>query len=202
MEANMHGHMAYFPAGTPSMGVLDDPDLLLINAGLPSDTFNIVCRAQLVPHTLEARIDFAIDHFRSRNLPMAWWVGPTSRPEDLGLHLERHGLTCTEHHTGMAADLHELAVGAPDPPGLTVRPVANRGELRRFSTVISSIFDPPDPAVPLFYEQVADLARMIHGGCCGGAAQPGGGLRADAAGILAGPPLPAWCSALRVNHAG
>jgi len=37
---------------------------------------------------------------------------------------------------------------------------------------------------------------MIHGGCCGGAAQPG------TAGIRAGPPLPAWYSALRVNHAG
>ncbi len=46
------------------------------------------------------------------------------------------------------------------------------------------------------------LARIIHGGCRGGAAQPGGGLRADAAGILAGKRGPAWCSALRVNNAG
>jgi hypothetical protein len=158
MEANMHGHMAYFAGRTPSMEVLDDPDLLLINSGLPSDTFNVVCRAQLAPDTLDARIEFAIDYFKSRHLPMAWWVGPTSGPPDLGLHLERHGLACTEHHTGMVADLHELAAPSPDSPGLTIRPVTNRDELRRFSIVIASVFDPPDPSVPLFYEQVADLA--------------------------------------------
>jgi ribosomal protein S18 acetylase RimI-like enzyme len=76
----------------------------------------------------------------------------------LGLHLERHGLNYTEHHTGMVADLRVLPVPTPGPPGLTIRPVSTWDELRLFAGVIAPIFDPPDLAVPLFYDKVADLA--------------------------------------------
>jgi hypothetical protein len=46
-EANMVTHMSWLQQRTAGMQVLADDQLILVDSGLPTDTFNIVCRARL-----------------------------------------------------------------------------------------------------------------------------------------------------------
>lgn len=157
MEANMFGYMAYYANQLPQMEVFDRDDFLLINSGLPSDTFNYVCRSKFDIDNINARIDEAINNFKSRNLPFAWWVGPGSQPGNLGVYLEKHGLTCTEYSEGMAADLRKLPESHPLPDGLTIKRVSTVSELNQFANVVASVFNPPDACVQMFYEQTGDV---------------------------------------------
>src|SRR5918993_1928909 len=79
MEANLVAHMAYLPGLLPGSTVLAGPELVLVDAGVPSDTFNVVCGARLDPAAADAQIAAVIAHFREKGSPFSWWVGPNSR---------------------------------------------------------------------------------------------------------------------------
>lgn len=155
MEANMVAHMAYLPGLLPGTRVVAGPDLVLVDAGVPSDTFNTVCGARLDPATADARIAAAIGHFRDRGVPFAWWVGPVSRPADLGARLATRGLVEAEAELGMALDLARLPAALPPPAGLVVRRVTSPSGLADYAGVLAANWDPPDPAVLDFYRRTA-----------------------------------------------
>ncbi|HXG65428.1 MAG TPA: GNAT family N-acetyltransferase [Blastocatellia bacterium] len=158
IEGNMFVRMAHFARQLPQMEVIDDPDLLLINSGLPSDTFNFVCRAKLAKSDADRRIAFAIDYFKSRQFPFAWWVGPGSQPDDLGTRLEAHGLKRVEEELGMAMDLEKLSESHVAPDGLVIRRATRAEEVEDFARINAANWDPPDVAVMKFYRQVAEIA--------------------------------------------
>jgi len=45
-EENLHGHISFLPRSIPGTTVIDRDDLLLIDSGQPSDTFNKIGRAR------------------------------------------------------------------------------------------------------------------------------------------------------------
>lgn len=51
-------------------------DLVLIDSGLPCDTFNFVCRARLDRHAAGERSREAVEYFAKARRPFSWWVGP------------------------------------------------------------------------------------------------------------------------------
>ncbi|MBI3471806.1 MAG: GNAT family N-acetyltransferase, partial [Candidatus Solibacter usitatus] len=108
MEENLHGHVAYVQRRTPVMQVDDRADLLLVESGLPCDSFNKILRARLTEADADRRIAEAVGYFRAVNRPVAWWVGPGSRPLDLERRLEEHGLRAAESELGMALELAQL----------------------------------------------------------------------------------------------
>ena len=61
------------------MQVLAESGLVLIDSGLPCDTFNIICRARLTADQAPQRIREAIAFFHSVGRPFSWWVGPAER---------------------------------------------------------------------------------------------------------------------------
>lgn len=91
-DANLVAHMSYVQRRTQGMRVVDDADLVLVDSGLPCDTFNFVCRARLDrAHALE-RAHQAAAHFARVRRPFSWWVGPADKPKNLGDLLEQAGL--------------------------------------------------------------------------------------------------------------
>jgi hypothetical protein len=53
MEANLVAHMAYLPSLLLGSTARVDPDLVLVDSGVPSDTFKVVCGAHLDPAVTE-----------------------------------------------------------------------------------------------------------------------------------------------------
>ena len=90
------------------------------------------------------RIEAAIARCRSRKVPMCWFVGPATRPSDLGDHLLAHGFTHAAVSAGMAADLLTLNESLPAPPDLTIEPVKDLETLKQWYPVWADGFGMPD----------------------------------------------------------
>ena len=68
----------------PGAVMHDEPDLLWFATGVPDGSLNGVIHSQFADGEAASRIDETVGYFERRRLPMQWWVGPSSRPADLG----------------------------------------------------------------------------------------------------------------------
>ncbi len=94
---------------------------------------------------LDGRIEGTLDLFRARRIPMTWWVGPLSRPAELGQRLQAHGLVAVADEPGMAADLLALSEDVLPPSTLEVRRVGDRQALRQWVGIFLKSFGVPRP---------------------------------------------------------
>jgi len=158
MEENFAAHLAYLARRFPGARVMDEPDVLLVDSGLCSDTFNKVARARASSRDGEAAanlVNRCVDHFRASGRPFAWWLGPESGLSELETHLAAAGLTPTEEETGMALRLSSLPE-EPEaaPAGLSCRTLRDEADVRTFASIIADTWDPPDTEILRFYEAV------------------------------------------------
>jgi len=158
MEDNLAGHFSFLPGQTEGMLVEERSDLVLVDSGLPSDTFNAVCRAKLGRENAARRIEAAVLHFRRKNLSFSWWVGLLCEPATLDEELKKHGLSFAEKEVGMAADISRLPEPTTIPDGLKIRRVSDERELSDYARVIAANWNPTDEAVSAFYTRVATPA--------------------------------------------
>lgn len=157
MEDNLHGHIAFVQRQQPGMTVDDCSDLLLVDSGLPTDTYNKIARARLREDDADRRIGEAVGHFRRAGRPFAWVVGPGARPLDLEQRLPQHGLRAAECDVGMAMELADLPLQVDIPAGLEIRRVGTVSELADFGDVSAANWDPPDRAVSAFYQGASQI---------------------------------------------
>jgi GNAT superfamily N-acetyltransferase len=107
MDDNLWGFWRDYGCA-PGAELHDEPGLRWFTSGVPLAAFNGVPLAQLAEAAVEpalARIQAAAN---LRGVPAMWWIGPNSQPDDLGLRLERHGLTPARVMVGMAIHLGAL----------------------------------------------------------------------------------------------
>ena len=157
-EANKVIHLSWIQEGTRGMRVYADDELLVVDSGFATDTFNVVCRARLPREASGERIRSVLRHFRSNGRPFAWWVGPADRPPDLGSILLEHGFAAAGTEPGMAADLEGLrSLSSVDalPGGLRIERARTEAQVRQFGEALAALADPPDPTVVKFYECAA-----------------------------------------------
>jgi len=157
MEENLAGHVSYLQRRLPGMFVDDRDDLLIVDSGLPTDTFNKILRTRLSMNSADRRIEQALEHFRAAQRPFAWWLGPLSAPPGIASTLEQHGLRPAESELGMAVRLDHVPASHELPHGLEIRSVSTREQLDEFCSIQAANWDPPDPAVHGFFTQAADI---------------------------------------------
>jgi len=162
IEANLHGHISFLQRSIAGMTVLDQEDVLLVDSGLPSDTFNKVARTRFSDSEADRGIDEVTQHFRRANRPFAWWVGPGSRPLDLESRLRHHGLAAAESELGMSMELRNLPRKVDPPRELNIRRAASPEGIANFASIFGANWEPPDPAVPLFYSAAAPILMEPH----------------------------------------
>lgn len=154
--ANLTMHFTYVQGRTAGMQVINTDDLVLTDCGLPCDTFNAVCSAQLSAN-VDARIRDAVGYFKLVNRPFSWWLSPGDQPLDLGARLLDAGLQVAETELAMVADLSQLSTSALPTNGLDIQRVTNVNQLRDFATVVAANWSPPDDLVLRFYERAAPV---------------------------------------------
>jgi ribosomal protein S18 acetylase RimI-like enzyme len=154
-DANLLAHAGWVQGRTAGMTVVERSDLVLIDSGLPCDTFNFVCRARLQPAQARQRVEEAVAYFQGVARPFSWWVGPADRPDDLGDTLRAAGLERAETERAMAADLSRIRPPADPPAGLRIARVRSAPELADFARLSAANWDPPDAEVVRFYELAA-----------------------------------------------
>lgn len=146
-------HMSWVQERTAGMRVEAGADLVVVDSGLPSDTFNFVCRARLHSETMRARIEEVIAYFAAARRPFSWWVGPADQPVTLGPMLQEMGLVAAESEVAMAAELSALNPTDLAPHGLRIERASTEQHLRDFAAITAANWMPPDAAVFHFYER-------------------------------------------------
>ena len=129
IEANMAEFWRCF-GRLPGAVMHDEPDLVWFATGVPDGSLNGVVHSQFTDDDAASRIDETLEYFGRRRLPMQWWVGPSSRPADLGELLEARGLASRPWRPpGMAVDLGALS-RLETPAGLTVHRVTDEATVK------------------------------------------------------------------------
>lgn len=154
-DENLVVHATWIAQQLPTARVEPAPDLVLVDSGLPCDTFNFVCRARLTPATAAARVHDALAFFARSGHPFSWWLSPGSTPDDLPCLLQKAGLEPAETEQAMALDLDALPEPPSRPPGFEVRRVRTATDLQAFAALSAANWSPPDPHVVWFYELAA-----------------------------------------------
>ncbi len=153
-DLNKVTHLSWIQERTKGMNVFADDGLVVVDSGIATDTFNVVCRARLTRASSAERIRSVLRHFRSASRPFAWWVGPADRPEDLGSILIEEGFVLAGTEPGMALHLERPLLDV-SPQGLRIERVGTEASVREFGRLIADLGEPPDPMVVEFYERAA-----------------------------------------------
>lgn len=143
----------------PNVDLYKGDDMLRIFSGLSHPLMNGIVRAQLDDENLEAKIEETINFFKQRSVPFMWWIGPASRPKDLGEIISTFGLTKLEYNPpGVAVDLRKLDEAtfreAINYSNVTVKQVQNADELRKWSSIVGKCFDFSDVVTNGFNEMM------------------------------------------------
>jgi ribosomal protein S18 acetylase RimI-like enzyme len=135
-------------------------DVVLVDSGLPCDTFNFICRARLTISSARPRIQEALEFFRASGHPYSWWLGPGATPRELGDLLEQAGLVAAETEQAMSLDLRTLRGPLPRPADLIVRRVRTVPELQEYARLSASNWSPPDPHVLRYFDLASEA--LLH----------------------------------------
>jgi GNAT superfamily N-acetyltransferase len=152
-----HAEFNLFMGRSPRVEVQDGPEGLTVLTPIAHPVFNGVFRARWEPDGLAERIAATLAPFRAAGVPMFWWVGPTTRPADLGAHLQAAGLQPPGSMPGMALDLTTAGEAAAAPAGLTVEPVRDMEALRQWGEVVLRSFEMPVALLQPWFETYSPL---------------------------------------------
>ena len=120
-----------------------NPVWFITGKALPTD--NGIAKVMFNCEEMDECIEMALEPFKKRNLPLRWWVGPSSTPPNLGRYLQKFGLTHNRDMLGMALDMNQLPAPASI-PGLTLEQVNHKNMLAKWYKLLLQGF-------PISYNQ-------------------------------------------------
>jgi GNAT superfamily N-acetyltransferase len=157
IEANLFEMLPTLFGRLSSAICQDEPDATWFMTDIPFPLFSGVIHAQLAPNNLDSRIKEILEPFKSAKKPMVWWTGPSTRPDNLGDHLQACGLLHLDDTDGMAIDLKALNKDLPTNPAVTVKRVDSLNDLEQWSVPLAANFGMPKKAIPQLCESIAKL---------------------------------------------
>jgi ribosomal protein S18 acetylase RimI-like enzyme len=147
LDANMMEKFAYLPS---LMGMdVTFGNATMINSGIPSDMFNMVCRTKSKNAMMAA-----IEKFRRLKIPFAWWIGFDDDYPECKNDLEKLGLVCDEHESGMFAEIGKLS-REKKCNELQIRLVDNAKRLDDFIRIYQELIPHDANAIKIFYERAS-----------------------------------------------
>ena len=140
----------------PQAELHDTPELMWTITDIPFPLFNSVLRARLPSGTSDDVIDSIIAEYKSRNVPMMWWTGPSTQPSDLGTNLSERGFHSSVN-PGMSVDLTSLPESYALPNDLLIKRVENEAELDIYCRVVADVFGMPGFVADAFFDLFLNL---------------------------------------------
>src|SRR5262245_55742568 len=91
--------------------------------GIPVPLFNGVLFVQLLPNEVKGIVASLQAKIMEQGAPALWWIGPQSKPDQIGSLLQQHGLHPAGKIPGMAMELAEMQSQPEMPHGFTIQKV-------------------------------------------------------------------------------
>ena len=135
---------------SPLYKVQETPELIRMSHGAKEASYQGVGYTNLNEGNIDETIKSVISYFKERQLPFMWYIGPDSKPENLGEALQAHGLQYGGNGPAMAINLSELEE-RPAHQGLTVKHVEDVDMLRTFFDVWCESYPFPKGLGDIYY---------------------------------------------------
>jgi GNAT superfamily N-acetyltransferase len=155
LEANMIKYWINYGTA-PGRVLYEGPDFIRFITGLPFTLFNGVFRAQLSLDTVDSSINEVIQSAAQWNVPLNWYIGPTTLPMDLGNHLLRQGFEYEGEMPVMAVELTKLQEPHM-PANFSIRPVPDIEGINTWIKIVATGFGFPEQA----HSALADLELSL-----------------------------------------
>jgi GNAT superfamily N-acetyltransferase len=148
LDANMIGKFTYLPS---LMGMdVTDSGVTVINSGISSDMFNIICRTKSKNAMMAA-----IEKFRRLKIPFAWWIGFDDDYPECKNDLEKMGFVCDEHESGMFVEIEKLS-REKKCDELQIHLVDNAKILGDFIQIYQELIPHDAGAIEMFFERASE----------------------------------------------
>jgi GNAT superfamily N-acetyltransferase len=154
MEMNVHEAWLSFAHGLGAI-VHDEPDLLWFLSGHSFHLANGIVKAHFTADYLEDILDERLRLLTAEQVPMTWLIGPSTRPVDLGSHLEARGWVLEDVAPGMAIELQTLDETLYSPASLTIERVREEEGLRTWLRIMTIGSEMPEEGLTLLLELVS-----------------------------------------------
>jgi GNAT superfamily N-acetyltransferase len=112
IESNLFEMLTLFASFQPS-GLDHGGERVRFMTGLRYPALNGIFRARLADEGIDVAIESLLAPFKEHQVPMFWWVGPSTEPRNLSQRLEAHDLVRAGRLHGMAIDLAHVAESVP-----------------------------------------------------------------------------------------
>jgi ribosomal protein S18 acetylase RimI-like enzyme len=123
--------------------VNDPPGVKRSVSDIPVSLFNSIMDARLTPEDADATIQYLVADARRRNVPILWWVSPSTRPTDLPGYLHKYGFRVDDDGPGMAVILSEVNESLPKPAGFSIQTVQDDGTRWEWCRTMAAGFEIP-----------------------------------------------------------
>ena len=155
IESNLIAKVKHYPSLLPGMFVIENQKITQINSNEQTSTFNIICNAKF-PETVDREEVRSIgEYYRSKQLPVCWWVGPSTTPNNMSDLLKEDGWTYEATDLGLAANVRTIQVHSEPLRGIDIERVQNLDGIMDFASVFASFFGESERlAILNFYEKV------------------------------------------------
>jgi GNAT superfamily N-acetyltransferase len=121
----------------------DIPGVSRAITNIPMSLFNSIMDARLASEDVEATVQYIKADATRRQVPVLWWVGPSSLPSDLATQLVKQGFQVDEDGPGMAVELEKLNESLPKPGGLSIEHAQDDEAWQTWSQTLMAGFEAP-----------------------------------------------------------
>ena len=128
---------------------------------IPSALFNSIMDAQLEQEKVDSTIQYIVSDARSRNVPLLWWVGPSTEPADLESQLEKFGFHVDDDGPGMAVDLRTMNEGVGAVLGLSIQCAGDDPSRWQLCMTMAAGFESP-PGMEFIQKTWHDFLSIIE----------------------------------------
>ena len=137
----------------------EDANGIWTSSDIPYFIFNMVLSVRPSSESSSV-IDAVISQAKERQVPLAWWVGPSNSSPDLSKALEDEGLFQVAELIGMAVGLHDLDEKASSPESLTISKVEDDDALVAWCQIMAEVSDFPDFASSAWLEMFQEIGVL------------------------------------------
>jgi hypothetical protein len=161
MESNMIAfYSAYGRANSSTLQATSD--VVWFYTGIQVSLFNGVLSAQSKPEGVKATIDSLQARIDEQGAPALWWIGPRSKPDNLGSLLEQYGLQPAWELPGMAIDLALVDHNPETTANFTIQKVSNAEMQALWARIAAVGTGFPDAATDELVRLEATLADPLY----------------------------------------
>ncbi len=122
----------------------EDAECSWFISGLPFELANGVSRVHITADDAGSTIEKLMHNLMAYQTSLAWFIGPSARPADLGQRLLAHGWRLDDDPPGMALDLLALDENIPISSKLRIEQVRNGEMLQQWIRVVVAGSEMPD----------------------------------------------------------